>query len=135
MRFDLMDYFIERLYQVYGVTESPARHFYESWNLEKLNSKSEIDSFLNSDLLRNVVVSKDGLNLLKKYEAAELENLGTVLNQENENERIFKDTKFGYTWRQLYHGFSEVWLDQYVIIAPVIDDKIILEWLSRKGDG
>jgi hypothetical protein len=130
MQFYLLDYFVERIYQVYGVTYYLARRFYERWDLDNLRSKKGIDSFLNSDLLRGVLVSKDGINFVKRYEEAELLSLGVVLEIENENEHLFKDSKYGFRWRQLYHGFSEVWLDLYMIVDPPIDDKAILEWVS-----
>ena len=131
MSIELLDYFVEKMGAVYGSTYFLSRHLYEQWYVEKLSSKHEIDAFLSSHLVRGAIIPND-INLIKRYDKSELDVMGVELVEKDRDRHEFVDKKNGYSWRQVYHGVGEIWLDKYQVIFPSVDDTRIVKSMKDK---
>jgi hypothetical protein len=119
---DLADHFERQLQELFGAPPNLARFLFGRWGIRDFTSHRQIDAFLASDLFRKAICPNGQINLLKRHAKAEIEAFGTSLHPEGGDGHEFVDSKFGYRWRQVYHGMGEVWLDLYSVTDPQVDE-------------
>lgn len=132
MNLELKDYFIQQLTEIYEAPYWLAYHLFTRWNIEQLVSKNEVDQFLDSKIVKEVVFAEGKLNNMKRYTQKELDDMGIALKLVDPEKHEFLDTKFGYRWQQIYHGMSDVWVDRYQIVSPAADDSKLIETMAAR---
>ncbi len=123
MKNRLIDFFSKTIYELYEVTDNQARFLFDRWNIIELDNENNIKNFLNNDDVKNVFYIAPDVNIAKKYTLEELHklkiNLSTTLNNE---ERIYKDDRYGFTWQEVFNGMADSYTGLYKIKEPVAND-------------
>ena len=124
---ELKEAFIKELGKIYDANENLARYLFDRWNVETKVSLSDLVRFLNSDAVRKVFFVLPELNRAKNYSVKELEQRGIHLDEVIDSEkRVYRDKKYGFKWREKYHGMADCYTGLYELIEPVPQDEHLL---------
>ena len=118
----LKDYFSLKMHELYDVTSSMARFLFERWNTSKLTSENAIKSFVASQEVRKVFFINEEINIAKAYSKDELNKLGISLNEIDAEKHLYTDSKYQFTWEEVFHGPSDSYINLYKVIEPKPDD-------------
>lgn len=125
MNGELLDHFVRRLEELFGAPYNLSRFLFGRWGIEGFSSLQQVEALFASDLFRKTILPNGRISLLRRYTKAEIEALGTSLTPTGGNGHEFTDSRFGFRWRQVYHGMAETWLDLYSVIDPQVDESKI----------
>jgi len=115
---DMSKLFSKLMMKEYEVGENQARFLFDRWNIERHQSIDTIENFVKSEKVRKVFFIQDDINISKNYSLDDLKKIGVNLIEINAKEHTFKDDKYGYLWKEIFHGMSDAWIGLFQIVDP-----------------
>jgi len=119
--------FVAALQSAYGVNENLGRYLYERWGIESRVPSDEIKTFITSDIVKQIFFPEPLINRAKNYSTQDFEQLKTSLAETIDAEkRIFRDSRFGFVWREKYNGMAGDYSGLFELLFPEPDDSSLV---------
>lgn len=120
--------FIKCLNETYGVNENLGRFLFERWHIKHKCTLDNLSKFIKSEKVRRVFFVRPDINRAKRYSRRELIKIGIKLGTLiDAKERIYKDSKYGFTWKEKYHGMADEYSGLFELIEPEPDDAHLMQ--------